>query len=63
MFDYEHFYLSRAERKKAEVLKDAYFLCLVNTQTGEVEMIQNPLFDLNERFDQEIMAIHYTLKE
>ncbi|MFF2880712.1 DUF3883 domain-containing protein [Bacillus toyonensis] len=61
-FDNEHFYLSRTERKKAEVLKDAYFLYLVNTQTGEIQMIQNPILNMDDCFYQEVMDIHYTLK-
>lgn len=62
-FDYEYFYLSKSERKKAMELKDTYFLYLVDTQSAAVEIIQNPIENLDEHFEQEVMDIRYHLKQ
>lgn len=45
-FNYNHFYLSENELKTSEILKENYYLYLVNSDTGDIRIVNNPFDNL-----------------
>ena len=47
------FYLSKNEREKALMLKEKYFLYLVNTDTKDIQVIKDPISWIDKFFNME----------
>lgn len=45
-FTHNHFYLSENELKTSEILKEDYYLYLVNSNTGDIRIVNNPFANL-----------------
>ena len=57
-------YLSRNEMLTAQRLEENYFLYLVNTKSKSIDIIQNPILNLDKFFARkEIMCIRYTKEQ
>lgn len=55
------FYLSKNERDKALILRDKYFLYLVNTNTKEIQVIKDPIEWIDKHFDMVPTEFKYSL--
>lgn len=55
------FYLSKNEREKALILKDKYFLYLVNTDTKDIEVIKDPISRIDQHYNMEPTEFKYTI--
>lgn len=61
-FNYNHFYISENELKTAEMLKGSYYLYLVNTDDGNIRIINNPVINLKKiTKSMDAICVKYTL--
>lgn len=61
-FNHNHFYLSENELKTSEILKENYYLYLVNSDIGDIRIVHNPFDNLESMVKaSEPVCIKYSL--